>query len=67
MSNRETQQYNSDVTLGEEYTDEITGFSGVATAISFFYGGTQRVLLEAKKMDGNGTTAEWFDIERVAD
>ena len=53
--------------LGDEYTDKITGFTGVATAITFWLHACERVALQAKKLKEDGTVAkaEWFDVPGV--
>lgn len=38
--------YKSDITLGERYRDEQTGFEGVATSIHFYQHACERVSLE---------------------
>lgn len=38
--------YTSDIILGDEYQDELTGITGKATSVTFFLHGCERVLVE---------------------
>lgn len=61
--NSETTEYFSEVELGGRYEDTVTGFYGVATSVTFYLGGVQRVCLERSV---NGSPVEHFvDIERL--
>ncbi len=55
------------VTLGKKYKDNITGYTGVATARSEYLYGCVRVLLEATKLkkDGDFITDYWVDEARL--
>ena len=57
------QKYQTDITLGERYVDTQTGIEGVATGITFFQYGCERVNLEvvvAGKIEDYG-----FDAPRL--
>lgn len=41
------QKYQTDIRLGERYRDEQTGIEGVATGLTFFQYGCERVNVEA--------------------
>lgn len=53
----------SDVTLGDEYRDSVTGLTGVATAVTFYLHACERVTLEFTK-DGE-LKYESFDAPRL--
>lgn len=53
----------SDVTLGEKYRDPLTGFEGVAVAVTFYLHACERVALEFIK-DG-ALKCEYFDAPRL--
>lgn len=55
----------SDITLGWEYQDKVTGFSGIASAKAQHLTGCDRVGLQPREFDAKaGKTADWawFDI-----
>lgn len=54
---------NTDVSLGERYRDPLTGFEGVATAVTFYLHACERVSLEYVK-DGK-VEFEAFDAPRL--
>lgn len=55
------------VTLGQTYTDSISGFTGVAVSRTEFLHGCVRVAIEPKTLGENGKLmpAEYFDEQRV--
>ena len=53
FKNSKREQYGSDITLGEKYTDTQTGVTGVATSITFFQHACERVCLELLNKDGD--------------
>jgi hypothetical protein len=55
------------ITLGQTYTDRITGYEGIATAKTEYLFGCVRVLLEPKKLTEKGKVeeGEWFDEQRL--
>lgn len=53
----------SDVKLGDRYRDPLTGFEGVATAVTFYLHACERVSLEFVK-DGE-VKYESFDAPRL--
>ncbi len=57
----------TDIILGDEYTDTITGFTGVATGLTFWLHACERVALQSRKLtkDGKVPEAEWFDVPGV--
>lgn len=55
--------HSSDVVLGDRYRDPLTGFEGVATAVTFYLYGCERVSLEYVK-DGK-VEFEAFDTPRL--
>lgn len=57
-------KYESDVKLGERYTDPQTGLEGVATAIFFFQHACERVQIERVKSDGE-LQENIFDAPRL--
>ncbi len=57
----------TDIILGDEYQDKITGFRGIATGVTFWLHACERVGLQSKKLTKDGTIAglEWFDVPGV--
>lgn len=55
--------HKSDVKLGDRYSDPLTGFEGVATSVTFYLHGCERVALEVVK-DG-AIKYESFDAPRL--
>ncbi|KKN02004.1 hypothetical protein LCGC14_1122090 [marine sediment metagenome] len=57
----------TDIVLGEEYVDKITGFAGVAVGLTFWLHACERVGLQSAKLTKDGKVAdlEWFDIPGV--
>lgn len=55
--------HESDVVLGDRYQDPLTGFEGVATAVTFYLHACERVSLEFVK-DGE-IKYESFDAPRL--
>jgi hypothetical protein len=60
-------KFKSDIVLGKHYRDGLSGFAGVATAVSFNLHGPEQVRLE---MASFGTVvrevhSEWFDAPRL--
>ena len=52
--------------LGAEYTDKISGFTGVATGYCQYLSGCNQVLLAPKiKKDGTLPDSQWFDDQRL--
>ncbi len=50
------------IELGKQYTDSITGFTGIATARTVYLNGCVRVALQGKvDKDGKIAEAEWID------
>lgn len=62
MANGEVTEYNSEVILGETYTDDVTVITGVATQLCFNLDGTQQVMLE---WGDSEPKRAWFDSARV--
>ncbi|KKM75899.1 hypothetical protein LCGC14_1385590 [marine sediment metagenome] len=60
---------NTGITLGKTYRDPVTGFQGIALAITYWLHGCARVMLECGVVsrDTGAVTAsqEWFDTDRV--
>lgn len=57
------QSYQTEIVLGQRYRDTQTGIEGVATAVSFFQYGCERVTIEAMVQ---GKIEEYgFDTPRV--
>lgn len=58
------QHYPSDITLGERYRDDQTGFEGHATSVHFYQHACERVTLEShnKKL---GMEEYTFDAKRL--
>ena len=55
------------ISLGDRVKDKITGFTGIATAISDYIDGCQQVLINPPvKEDGSFVSGHWFDAERLA-
>lgn len=59
--------YDSDVELGRKYRDQQTGFEGVATSVTFFQHGCERVSLEAYDAGRKEIKVEIFDSPRLID
>ena len=55
--------YKSDTRLGDRYRDPLTGFEGVATAVTFYLHACERITLEFVK-DGE-IKYESFDAPRL--
>lgn len=56
----------TDVEFGKEYEDIVTGFKGVAVAVSKFQFGCVRIGLQPKVLEmGKKPEAEWFDEESL--
>lgn len=63
MPQPKVNKYETSVILGEEYTDEQTGISGIATAITFFQHACERVVIEHVK---DGEIKDYvFDAPRL--
>lgn len=58
-----TTKYKSDIILGDQYEDTVTGLKGVATATTFYLHACERVTLEFVK-EGE-IKYESFDAPRV--
>lgn len=57
---------NDAITLGETYTDKLTGFTGVATARVVYLTGCVQVMLEGPVHESTGkSTAIYFDDMRL--
>ena len=57
-----SKKFKSDIILGDKYRDPLTGFEGVATAVTFYLHACERVSLEYVK-DGE-IKYESFDAPR---
>jgi hypothetical protein len=55
----------SDITLGELYTDEQTGYAGVATAVYFYQHACERVCLETFDKKQQKVIEHTFDSPRL--
>lgn len=56
----------TDIVLGEEYQDTITGFKGFATSTHSYINGCHQVGLSAKgKTAGDEPKVYSFDVERI--
>ena len=55
------------ITLGKEYKDSISGFSGIATARTIYLHGCIRILLTPNKLksDGDFLPDCWFDEPQI--
>lgn len=58
-----TNKFKSDTRLGDKYRDPLTGFEGVATAVTFYLHACERITLEYVK-DGK-IEYESFDAPRL--
>ena len=58
-----TTDFTSDITLGERYRDQLTGFEGFATSLTFYIHACERVTLEFVK-DGE-IKFDSFDAPRL--
>jgi hypothetical protein len=55
-----------DVSLGDEVKDTITGFSGVAMAITNWLNLCQRITIAPRKLhDGRPVDMETFDVQQI--
>lgn len=59
--------YESDIVLGNQYTDSQTGFSGIATSNTFFQYACERVALETYDAERMMVRTEIFDAPRLTD
>ena len=53
------------ITLGDTYTDRITGFRGVCTGYVTYITGCNQGLLVPPAKDGALVEAQWFDEQRL--
>lgn len=53
------------ITLGDTYTDRITGFRGVCTGYVTYLTGCNQALLVPRARDGGLVEAQWFDEQRL--
>lgn len=55
------------VKLGDEAKDTVTGFKGIAVAITTWLNGCQRITLQPQKVQKDGKVSEsaTFDIEQI--
>jgi len=60
-----SQNYGTDIVLGEEYRDELSGYTGQATAVYFYISGCERVELEAFDSKRNELKSAIFDAGRL--
>jgi hypothetical protein len=51
--------------MGEIYQDTITGFQGVATAVTYNRSGVVRLLLEGQATPGQSIPEEWIELDRL--
>ena len=60
-------QIKTNIKLGNEYKDHVTGFKGIATAYIFYITGCRHVELTPKGLDKDGRpkASQWFDESRV--
>lgn len=57
---------NNEIKLGNVVKDTITGFEGIATAITWYLNGCVRVMIQPKKLkDGVPLEAEWIDRSQL--
>lgn len=60
--------FTTDIILGDEYTDTVTGYKGKAVAVDFNLTGCTRVVLQAKTTkDGSWVDAIEVDTSRCLD
>lgn len=55
----------NNIVLGDDYKDDITGFQGVATAVTDYMFGCSRVLLEANTLEGGKPVDIWVEDMRL--
>jgi len=56
----------SEIVLGEKYKDQVTGFTGTATAITLWLNGCIRVELTARKVNDKGNALVfWIDEQNA--
>jgi len=55
------------VKLGDQVTDKISGFGGIATGVAKYLNGCTRILVEPQSLDDDGALlkAIWFDDVQV--
>lgn len=52
--------------LGFKVKDQVTGFKGVVSSISFdLYGYTKAFVTPKTKLDGTAGESRWFDVSRL--
>ena len=57
-------KFNTEIILGEKYSDEQTGIEGVATSVTFYQHSCERVCVEF--LDSQGALKEYmFDAPRL--
>jgi len=66
MNDKQTVNPLNRVTLGERYTDDVTGFTGTATVRVEYLYAPARVQLEAPSCDNKPGAAEYFDEPRLS-
>ena len=57
----------SDIQLGCEATDTISGFTGIVTCISDWLNGCRRITISARELhDGQPVADHTFDVEQIS-
>ena len=55
-----------EISLGSKVKDNITSFTGIVTAVSYYINGCVQYLVRPTKLDeGKIMEAEWIDIQRL--
>lgn len=62
---KKLKRFKSDIILGESYIDEQTGYSGVATGITFFQHACSRVCIESYDSERKQIKEVVFDAPRL--
>ena len=60
-----TNEFKSDIVLGDRYVDKQTGYEGVATSVSFFQFACERVCIEAFDTTRKQVVESVFDAPRL--
>lgn len=55
----------TDITLGFQYRDSVTGFEGTATGVFLYLSSSARIMLE--RLDGGSVKSETFYVERLVE
>ncbi len=67
MPNNRKKNMSQQIELGDEVADKVTGFKGIAVAMTVWLNGCVRISIQPKGTDKDGKTfsTEGFDVEQL--